>query len=516
MSRPRLSLLLDASGRSTSAELGLTVSTVFRGPRDDQWELVVAGPDSIGDPGRLAPETSGAGVRQVAPPDSPHPADERAAALQEALAAAAGDHVAVVAPGDIVEPGALAAVADYLAGRPHVDVLFTDEQWPGQGAEGIFAKPDWNPEYLLGRDYLGRLCFVRRELLRSVGGFRAGTSGVEEWDAHLRVTEAGAVVEHIPAVALTRSVPPETGPLVQAAAVRVVEEHLARVGRPATAEPAELPGTVRVWRSIDTPPLVSVVIPTIGTRRSVRGNDLRLVTHCVSSILEHTTYDRWEIVLVRSEGTPAGVTQEVADVVGDRLVVTDVTSPFNFSVAVNEGVRVAHGELVLLLNDDVEVIEPRWLERMVGVLQEPTIGVVGAKLLFEDGTIQHLGVVHNDAWEPSHAFEFTPDGPAHFGMGVLDLDYAAVTGACLLTSRDVFRRVGGFTTELPLNFNDVDFCLKVRANGLRVVCTPFARLHHFESASRVPTLTDHERAYLRDHWRAAAYGDGFVNMREVR
>jgi GT2 family glycosyltransferase len=207
---------------------------------------------------------------------------------------------------------------------------------------------------------------------------------------------------------------------------------------------------------------------------------------------------------------------DVRAVAGDRLVVTTVDGPFHFSRSVNEGVRVARGQHVLLLNDDTEMLEPRALERMVGVLSDPTIGVVGAKLLFEDGRVQHLGVAVNDAWEPDHPFIRTADDGAHFGMGLLDLDWIAVTGACLLTERALFERVGGFSPDLPLNYNDVDYCLKVRREGLRVVATPFARWHHYESASRTPRLEQFERDFLRETWSAALYRDPFVNLRSVR
>lgn len=505
MSSPSLTVLV-VEGPGT---LEATLTSVLR---DDTPAQVVVATRS---PGTLPAALARAGHRadprvgEVAVgPDA-----TRAAALNAALEAATGDVVGVLGTGDILEPGVLAACRDLLAARP-ADVLHTDEQWPGEGASGIFTKPGWNPEYLLGLPYLGRLCLVRRELLVGAGGFREGVPDAEEWDAHLRLTGAGATVAHLPVVGLTRTRPPDHP--AEAVATRVVADHLERTGVRATVEPAELPGSVRVWREVAHPPMVSVVIPTIGTAREVGGTTGRLVTRCVRSLAERSTYDRWEVVLVTGEGTPTGTVEEVRDAVGDRLVVTSVDGPFHFSRSINEGARVASGDALLLLNDDTELIEPRALERMVGVLTDPTIGAVGAKLLFEDGRVQHLGIAVNDAWEPDHPFIYTPDDGAHFGMGVLDMDWIAVTGACLLTPRDLFVELGGFTPELPLNYNDVDYCLKVRHHGLRVVGTPFARWHHYESSSRTPHLEEFEREYMRRTWSAALYRDPYTNVRSVR
>jgi GT2 family glycosyltransferase len=513
MSAPILSLIL-VTGEDAS--LAVTISTIFRDSVDGRWEVVLAGPYEPLDLQTLSESAPAGRLRWAKTGRVEKPSDAHAIELQEALEISAGTYVGVLGAGEIVEAGVLPAVVEYLESRPLVDVLYTDEQWPGTGAEGIFTKPGWNPEYLLGLSYLGRLCLVRRKLLLSCGGFRTGTAGVEEWDAHLRVTDAGAVVEHIPAVGLTRSAAPAVTAESTRAAVGILEAHFRRIGVEARVEPAELPGSVRSWRSIRGNPLVSLIIPTIGGRRLVRDEDLRLVTNCVQSLLRRTTYDNVEIVLVTSEDTPQAAIDEVSALAGERLTVAPVAGAFNFSRSINEGARVARGEFLLLLNDDTEVIEPRWLERMVSVAQDPTIGVVGAKLLFEDSRIQHVGVVHNDIWEPAHAFEFEADDGAHFGMGTLDLDYLAVTGACLLTPRDVFAELGGLTVDLPLNFNDVDYCFKVIRSGRRVVSTPFAKLHHYESSTREAHVEPSEMAYLRTHWRSIAYEDPYTNLREVR
>jgi GT2 family glycosyltransferase len=237
-----------------------------------------------------------------------------------------------------------------------------------------------------------------------------------------------------------------------------------------------------------------------------------LVLNALRSLVDRTTYPSWEVVLVPSEHTPADVLSESAEILGDRLRVAPVDGPFNFSRSVNTGVAAARGELVLLLNDDTEVIERRWLERMVSVMSEDGVGVVGAKLLFEDERVQHVGVAFDLDGEAMHVHIFEDDDAGHFGSKIVDLDFLAVTGACLLVPREVFEEVGGFSEALPLNYNDVDFCLKVGATGRRVVCTPFARLHHYESSSREARIEDEERAALA-WWDHRKHLDPYVNVR---
>ncbi|WP_182111773.1 MULTISPECIES: glycosyltransferase [unclassified Actinotalea] len=513
-----LLLLPGQDGPDAGSALRRTAASVQRNGRGP-WQLVAPSPDR----GDAAREGATASRREIdrmlrkavtwTRPDGDGPA----AVLRAGLAAATGQYVAVLAPGDEIEPGVLAAMAEYVAARPATDVLYTDEQWPAPGHEGIQTKPHWVPRYLEGWDYLGRLCLVRRSLVAEVGGFRPEAELALEWDLHLRVAERTQAIEHVPVIGLTRPAAPPRGPEVAEAGRRAVADRYARLGIGATVEVAHPDGYVRVWRDVpDPPPLVSIVIPTGGGRRDVRGTSTLVLETCLRSLLERTTYPAWEVVLVPSEGTPHDVLELAAELVGDRLVVAPVTGEFSFSHSVNEGVRRSRGELVVLLNDDTEVIEPRWLDRMVAVAQDPDVGVVGAKLLFEDDTIQHVGIVHDDTWLPVHAHRLATDDASHFGSKLVDLDYLAVTGACLLTPRDLYVELGGFSEELPMAFNDVDYCHKVVAAGRDVVCTPFARLYHYESSSRVADVRPFERQYLMDHTLELAKHDPHINHRAVR
>ncbi|RPF25909.1 glycosyltransferase family 2 protein [Georgenia muralis] len=487
--------------------------------------LVVAVPTSpSGDTdGRLLEATLASFVAQgegswevltVEVPADPSPLG--AAALTHAATTTTAAYVALVEAGDRLEPGALSAVLEGVGDR-RPGLLYTDEQWPAQGAAGIFTKPDWMPRYLEALPYPGRLTFFRRDVLLDAGAWRHEHGPAFEWDTLLRVTELTDDVVHVPVLGVSRHRPPELASLLESGR-DAVAARFRRLDVPATVEVVRSgdQGFLRVWRDVPDPPLVTLVIPTAGGRRKVRGEDVVLVTNALRALLERTSYPRWEVVLVVSDGTPAETIRESTALLGDRLAaVVPVSGPFNFSRSVNSGAAAARGDFVLALNDDTEVIEPRWLDRMVAVAQDPDVGAVGAKLLFEDGRIQHAGIVFANDGRPLHVHIFESDADAgHFGSKVVDLDYLAVTGACLLVRRSLYETVGGFTEDLPLNFNDVDFCLKLVATGHRVVCTPYARLHHYESSTRHAEVRDFELEALA-WWRPWTLADPHVNVRGI-
>ncbi|MBO0925288.1 glycosyltransferase [Cellulomonas sp. zg-ZUI199] len=488
MSAPLLlSLLVDAG--HDAAALERTLASVHR-QDDEGWEVVVAGDaEPADDRVRVVP------LAGLTP-------------LEAARRAARGTYVAVVGAGDELEPGALAAVRMLLAARPATDLVYTDEQWPSPDGSGIRMKPDHLPRLDESLPYVGRLAFHRAQVLERAGGFD-GPEGAQEYDAVLRVTEFTDAVAHVPAVALTRAHAPRRDPAADRAAV---EGRLERTGRHGRVEDAPAGGT-RTWLDVTEPPLVSIVVPTAGGRRRLGDEDVLLVERCLRSVRDRTTYDRWEVVLVTSEGTPEAVVAGLRADLGDRLVHAPVPGAFNFSTSVNHGAGAARGELLLLLNDDTEVVEPRWLERMVSVAADPSVGVVGAKLLFAEGTVQHVGITVDDELFPIHALGSEVDDDGAFGAKVLDTDWAAVTGACLLTPRDVFVEVGGFDPALPLNFNDVDYCYKVRLTGRAVVTAPFAVLHHYESSTRGHRLEDWEVRTLAARWFPVMRSDPHLQYR---
>ena len=427
------------------------------------------------------------------------------AASNAALALATGEFVVLVDHDDRLEPDALAQVAGAIAADPTIDYLYTDEDKlaPGGATYDTFHKPDWSPERLRSQNYCTHLSVLRRSIVAEVGGFRAEFEGSQDHDLILRVTERARTVHHVPAVLYhwcitpgSAAGDPDAKPYAREAGRRAVEEHLGRLGIDATVEQLATPGHYRSRRHVTERPTVSVVIPTVGTARPVWGVERPLVLGAVRSVRECTTYPHVEIVVVADPATPTAVLAEL-----DELDCTVVRGEgeFNFSARCNEGAAAGSGAVLLFLNDDVLVEQPDWLDVMVGFLVEADVGVVGARLLYADGTLQHGGLLLNE--QPLHIFHgFAGDDPGPFGLLEIDREVSAVTGACLLTPRAVFDELGGFPEEFRIAFNDLDYCLRVRASGRRVIWSAHSTLFHFESQTRRPDADQHEIDLLYARW----------------
>jgi len=437
-----------------------------------------------------------------------------------ALAMAVGDYVAFLDHDDLLVPTALSEIAAAIEQRPDVDVLYTDEDKVGSTGEHYdpFFKPDWSPEYLEGFMYLGHLVVYRRAVVDAVGGLRSSTDGAQDWDLALRVTDTTSAVVHVPKVLYHwRAVPGSTAvavankPHAVDAARRAVTDHVARTGLGGRCVNAPREGWFVVRPEVRGDPLVSVVIPTAGQRRLVDGKPMELVVNCLESVLERTSYRNFEIICVLDDDTADVVEPVLRSLHDGRIRTVQAPMPFNFSRKVNLGAVYARGSHLLLLNDDVEVISDEWMTAMLELSQREPIGAVGAKLYFGDGTIQHAGVVSIDA-APGHVlYRALPGGAGYFGNLALNTNYAAVTGACLMTRAEVFEEVGGLSTQFPRNYNDIDYCYKVGVRGYRVVLTPLAELYHYESSTRVPYPSNEEMELFRSLWGQRMARDPFYN-----
>jgi GT2 family glycosyltransferase len=297
------------------------------------------------------------------------------------------------------------------------------------------------------------------------------------------------------------------------AGTRALQAHCERIGLPARVErDLDHPGVYNLQQELDRRPPVSIIIPTVGQRRRVRFEETVLVTHCVRSIVETSTYDEYEIVCVADTSTDLGILEELRAIAGDRLRVVPFNRPFNFSDKVNAGAIRSEGEHLLLLNDDMEVITPDWLERLVMYSSHPGIGAVGARLVFEDERLQHVGVLFENGGFPGHPYRgFPPDFTGYSNSVLVAQNLLAVTGACMMTPRAAYEEVGGLSETLPVNYNDIDYCLKLGALGLRVVYDPGTRLYHFESSSRSPEVEDWELQTLIGRWGGVTDPDPYSN-----
>jgi GT2 family glycosyltransferase len=356
---------------------------------------------------------------------------------------------------------------------------------------------------------------MRAELVADAGGLRPSLGAVAEHDLLLRVAERASRVVHVPTPLCDRgtswpwpypSFPDDTAD----ATLAVVDEHLQRTGVQAIARAHEThPGLLRLEPRLARTPRISVVIPTGGARRTVRGRETILVVNCVRSVLDRSTYPDIEVVCVTDQSTEVPVIDELRRLSPDRVRIVEFDEPFHVSRKVNRGALAASGDVLVFLNDDTEVRSPGWLEAMAIYALDPAIGAVGARLLFEDGSIQHAGVV-GVGGNPGHPYHGEPADTVGYGANaVVPGDFLAVTGACLMTRRDVFFAVGGMSQWFPASYNDLDYCLKVGQVGHRVVATPDAVLDHYESSSRDGAVTEQELALIRRRWGRLLRDDPF-------
>lgn len=446
-----------------------------------------------------------------------------AAASNDALRLANGNYIALLDHDDELAPTAFYHVALELNRDPQLQLLYSDEDKLdrfGRRCDPHF-KPDWSPALLLSQNYISHLSVYSSEIVRKVGGFREGFAGAQDYDLALRCVEQidPSQIRHIPRILYhwraddsSTALFADAKPDARHSALRVVQEHLDRENIRAVVEPNrsiyqrvryKLPGEI---------PLVSIIIPT--------RDRLALLRMCVQSIFDKTDYPNYEIIIIDNESSEAE-TKEYLDSLGtnDRVTVCAVEGAFNYSSLNNRGVEMARGSLVALLNNDIEVTDGSWLGEMVGQALRPEVGAVGARLRYPDGTIQHGGVILGAGGIAGHAHSGIQSEDGYFSRPHLVQNLSAVTAACMLIKRTAYLKVGGFDeVNLPVAFNDVDFCLRLRQEGFEIVWTPHAELYHHESASRgfEDTIAKQTRFlaetdYMRTKWGPALASDPFYN-----
>lgn len=435
------------------------------------------------------------------------------AASSDALAGATGEFVALLDHDDVLDIEALATMAASIEEHPGADYFYSDQDLmteDGSRTHAAFYKPDWSPERLRHHMYCTHFSVIRRELAVAVGGFRRGYDGSQDHDLVLRVTEQAREVVHVHEVLYHwREVPgsaaadADAKPWAWDAGVRAVQDHLDRVGIVATAGKGRAPGTYRVEREPDLETPVSIVIPTIGSSGRVRGAVRSMVVETVRSVLASTRHRDLEVVVVYDDPTPQSVLDELRGLPWGRhrLVLVPFHEPFNYSEKNNLGALTATGEVLLFLNDDMEVISDGVVEDLIAPLREDGVGATGAKLLFEGSRIQHAGLVYGSGtithsyYRASHPWTM-----GAYGELWVNREVTALTGACVAVRREVFDAVGGFTEALPVNYNDVDFSLKIRRLGLRLLWLHAVELFHFESISRNNAVREWEKDLITSRW----------------
>ena len=447
-------------------------------------------------------------------------------ASNEALGLVANDYVLLLDHDDTLPAHTLSFFAKAITENASAQVLYADEDKideQGNRHQPHF-KPDWNPDLLLSQNYICHPVVYKASLLKKIGGFRVGVEGSQDHDLLLRATAnlSREEVVHLPFILYHwRVIENSTASNASAksyttdAGIESIKHYLSQSKQSASVEKGKYPNTYKVNWSLPTEqPLVSLVIPTRD------GYDI--LKQCLESIYDKTTYDNFEIIVVDNQTTcekTLGLFNEYSEA-KMNFSVLKWDKPFNYSAINNFAVSQASGEVVGLINNDIEVISEHWLTEMVSHALRPEIGCVGAKLYYPNDTIQHAGVVLGIGGVAGHSHKyFHKSEPGYFTRLHLVQNMSAVTAACLLVRKSVFEEVGGLNEEdLTIAFNDVDFCLKVHTAGYRNLFTPWAELYHHESISRGEEDTpekiarfNKESEHMKEKWKKLLSNDTAYN-----
>lgn len=417
-------------------------------------------------------------------------------ATNAGMDAAAGEYIVFMDHDDEITPDCLYELA-LCINRDDPDFIYSDEDKlteAGEFTEPHF-KPDWSPDAMMSTMFTCHVSCVRRSVQRRVGRLRSEVNGCQDWDFVLRVAEHTSRISHISKVLYHwRMIPGSIASDIAAksyileASQKVRLDALERRGLAGRLEPvAQVSGHFRVAYALRGIPLISIIIPT-------RDNE-KILRQCIDSIFMRTQYDNIEIVLL-DNGSKDSATLAYLETLQahEKIQVVRHDAPFNYSELNNIGVRHASGELLLFLNDDTKVLQGDWLDRLGGYAQLEHVGAVGAKLLYADARqVQHAGVV-NIQNGPCHAMvPIDVDAPGYFMRNLLEYNWLAVSGACLMVARSKFAGIGGFDEGLPIAYNDVDFCMRLHTAGFYNVVVPAVRLIHYESVSRGLDHMDSEK-----------------------
>jgi O-antigen biosynthesis protein len=442
------------------------------------------------------------------------------AASNSALDMAQGEFIALLDHDDELPPHALYMVAVALDERPYLDMIYSDEDKinvKGQRFDPYF-KPDWNPALLTGQNVVSHLGIFRTELVRSTGGFREGYEGSQDWDLALRISELipDSNIHHLPYVLYhwrtitgSSAIGRDEKSYITHARKNLLSDHLERTGRKGDVT-VNAAGSLRIGYPVPSPPsIVSIIIHT--------QHDLHLLRRCIDSIMEKTLYVNYEIIVVdgRQPDDP-----EMLNYVGSlknsvRLQILRYNILSNYSTAYNLAIEAAKGDYICLMNDNIEVISEGWLNEMLSHAYRPEIGAVGAMLYFPNDTIHHAGIVLGQGCIAQHLYVGHPRGTRGYkNRAALTQNLSAVTAACMVVKTAIYKEVGGMDEKnLPIEYNDVDFCLKIEEHGYRNLWTPFAEFYHHENATRGyrDTIEKNEQHKLASDYMHSRWGSRIEN-----
>ena len=442
-----------------------------------------------------------------------------------ALAIAKGEWVALLDHDDLLHPLALYELVKCLQQQPEANIVFSDEdKVDEQGARfGPYFKTDYNPELMWAQNMISHLGCYRKSVLDEVGGFRKGFEGSQDYDLALRVIQrsSDSQIVHIPkvlyhwrAISGSTALAPSEKPYAEIASREALKEHLATLGVPAwVGVSPEVASMNRVKPQLIEPaPLVSILIPT--------KDRIDLLRQCIDSIQTKSSYQHFEILVINNNSEQAESFDYFAQLKTLGVKVLDYPRPFNFSAINNFAAQHAAGEYLCLMNNDIEIQSPDWMEEMLSFAQLPKAGAVGARLWYPgSGGLQHGGVIVGMGGVAGHAYVgLAKSEKGYFGRPVLHHRCSAVTAACLMIKKSTYFAVNGMDEGLAVAFNDVDFCLRLGQAGFHCVYTPHAEMTHHESASRGDDLSDanrerfmSEEAFMKSRWGKQLLADPYYS-----
>jgi glycosyltransferase involved in cell wall biosynthesis len=435
-----------------------------------------------------------------------------AKATNKALEMATGEFVAFLDHDDELAPQALFKVVERLNETPDLDLIYSDEdkiETDGTHVDPFF-KPDWSPELLLSTNYICHLSVFRKRLLDEIGGIRSGFEGSQDFDLLLRFTEKTNLIAHIPTILYhwrkigTSAASSQLAkPLAYKAGRRALEEGLDRRGLRGRVEILS-PGRYRVRCLIEGEPLVSIIVPT--------RNSIELLKKCIWSIEKKTAYSNYEILVVHDGSFKHEELRELQRMAAVRNVLL-YQEAYSWAGMCNFAVRESRGAYLLFLNHEVSVIEPGWVEAMVAHAQRESVGVVGAKLVTSKNVIQHGGMIIGIRGLYGHAFRgLSGYSGGYFQLSDLIRNCSAVTGSCMMMRREIHDIMGCFDDKFTSTHSDIDFCLRVRQRGYRVVYTPDAVLCHDESTPQEVSSLMTDDIRMRQKWGTEMQkGDPYYN-----
>ncbi|HEX4179555.1 MAG TPA: glycosyltransferase [Caulobacteraceae bacterium] len=450
----------------------------------------------------------------------PEPPDGRPDLVRAALYATS-DFIGTITQGDLVEDELVASISRYSQAHPRADIIYTDEARIGEDSrlKDHFYKPDWSPEHLHSTNYVGRFTAFRKSKLLMTRVAPAVSVELQDYALLLKLAYSADEIIHIDEVLYLRAgeggrpIGGFFGEGAMAEAGKLLHAHVQEEDQRATVTQGKVSGAFEVNWPVGEVPVTLVILTGMRTRDVPGRGNITLATHFVRSIIERSSFPNYRILLVDDGEVPDDLrTLLVRHGHDHHSYISE--GAFSFAHKANFGVGLVDQGVAILLNDDMEVIEPDWIQAMAGLALRPGIGVVGGRLLYADDSIQHAGVVLGYSGATGHILHRAPaDGGEYGGFASITRNFSAVTGAAMAMRKSIFDSLGGFDERFCVDYNDIDFCLRLRGAGYRVALTPAASLYHFHNSSLKRRHDDEfERRMFVERWGSSIARDPYYSQ----